>query len=121
MSVYTDAPTERNETNALDTIFDVLSNRRRRYVLYRLANADGSIGFDRLAGRVAADVRNAEIREVTSDERRRVAVSLRQIHLPKLADVGLVTYDEARDAVGLSGDASRLRNCLQRTAQAELD
>jgi len=73
-------------------VFDILSNRRRRYALYALLNDDtATIGS--LAERIAAWENDCSVDEVTSTERKRVYTALQQSHLPKLERTGLITFD----------------------------
>jgi hypothetical protein len=74
-------------------VFDVLSNRRRRYVLYALLQEEtATIGS--LADQVAAWENDCSIDEVTAAERKRVYTALQQSHLPKLVRTGLVRFDD---------------------------
>lgn len=75
------------------TVFDVLSSRRRRWVLRLLDEAGGSLDLTTLTERVAALEVGVPVDELPSQARKRVYVSLYQTHIPKLEDVGLVTYD----------------------------
>ena len=87
----------------LDTVFEVLSERRRRYALYVLHRSeDGAMTIDRLAERVAEMER--EDRPAAdangSDERsERIAEELRRRHLATLIDAGIVEYDERSETV----------------------
>jgi len=80
-----DEPTEQE-------VFDILSNRRRRYALYALAD-DRTATIGSLAERIAAWENDCPIEEVTSAERKRVYTALQQSHLPKLERTGLVSFD----------------------------
>lgn len=73
-------------------VFDILSNRRRRYALYALLDDDtATIGS--LAEQIAAWENDATVDEVTPTERKRVYTALQQSHLPKLERNGLITFD----------------------------
>lgn len=77
--------------------YDLLSNRRRRLALFCLARDDGGpVDADDIARQVAAWEDGVPVEVVTYEDRRSVYTSLRQHHLPKLADAGAVDYD--RDA-----------------------
>lgn len=73
-------------------VFDVLSNRRRRYALYALLR-DETATIGSLAEQIAAWENDCGISEVTSAERKRVYTALQQSHLPKLERTGLVEFD----------------------------
>jgi hypothetical protein len=82
-----DEPTE-NE------LFDILSNRRRRYALHQLTRVDGEVELGPLAEQVAAWENDVAVDEVTSAERKRVYTALQQSHLPKLDEAGVVDFDK---------------------------
>lgn len=82
-----------------DDIFHVLQNGRRRRVLQYLADTDGSIDMREVAEQVAAWEHDTTIQQLTSDQRQRVYIALYQSHLPKLADFGLITYNQSRGIV----------------------
>jgi len=87
--------------NRISVIFDCLSRARRRYCLHRLHNAETPIALADLAEDVAnweSDRPKAEIADETIQE---VALSLYHQHIPKLAEAGLVQYDQERTVVEL--------------------
>lgn len=85
-------PTDRPAAPTEQEVFDILSNRRRRYALYALSNDDtATIGS--LAERIAAWENGCPVEEVTSTERKRVYTALQQSHLPKLERTGLISFD----------------------------
>lgn len=77
-----------------DDLFDVLSNRRRRYVVYFLKHATGPAELGPLATQIAAWENDESRAEVSSIERKRVYTSLQQIHLPKMDDFGVLAFDK---------------------------
>jgi len=85
-----------------DTVFDILSNSRRRYVLYYLRQESEPIQLTKLAEHVAAWENGTDIESVGKQERKRMYVSLYQTHIPKLADTGLVGYDKEAGTVALT-------------------
>ncbi|WP_435175134.1 DUF7344 domain-containing protein [Halorussus sp. AFM4] len=88
---------------SLDTVFELLADRRRRYALYCLAavGEDRVLDLDDVAARVAEWEREWEASgdgedagdSDSGDRRERVRVDLHHNHLPRLADAGLVDYD----------------------------
>jgi len=74
-------------------------NRRRRYALYYLHQRSGPVAVDALARQVAAWERTTTPDEVAPELAERVAGSLRERHVPALADWGLVAYDADADRV----------------------
>jgi DNA-binding transcriptional ArsR family regulator len=81
-----------------DEVFDVLGNARRRAVVRYLLE-HGEVEMGTLAERVAAEETGTTPEEVGREERRRIYISLYQSHLPKLADVGVASYDRDRGVV----------------------
>lgn len=82
-----------------DQIFGVLSNSRRRYTLYYLGMATGTVSVSDLAEQVAAWECGKDVKKVTSGERKRVYVSLYQNHLPKLDEVSAISYNKNRGEI----------------------
>jgi hypothetical protein len=80
----------------LDTAFTALANRRRRVLLDHLIDGDEVTDLDALVDVVAG----AEADETpTRSHRDRVATTLYHIHLPVLAELGLVDFDPRSEAV----------------------
>ncbi|MFC6976849.1 hypothetical protein ACFQL1_22505 [Halomicroarcula sp. GCM10025709] len=91
-----------------DRIFDILSSPRRRYVLHYLRTEQSPIQMTDLAEEVAAWENETTVEELSSQDRKRVYVSLYQTHIPKLAEAGLVTYDSDSGDVSLANKSSEL-------------
>jgi hypothetical protein len=79
-------------------LFEVLSNQRRRFVVYAVSGHQ-EVDLGVLARRVAAWENGEPESRVTSDERKRVYTALQQSHLPKLADAGLIEFDDRASVV----------------------
>ena len=82
------------EQCSTDDLFNVLSNSRRRYVVYFLKHTTDSVELGPLATQIAAWENNESRADVSSIERKRVYTSLQQIHLPKMDDIGVVDFDK---------------------------
>jgi hypothetical protein len=81
------------ETDLLESdIHDVLRNDRRRMVLEVLGDAVDPVSARELSEVIAA--RESGTDPPPRDVRRSVYISLQQTHLPKLADLDVVAYDE---------------------------
>ena len=98
-----------------DQVFEILSSRRRRRVLYYLRKHGDTATMNDLAEQVAAWENDVDIDELTSQQRKRVYVSLYQTHLPKLADTGLVDYEVDDGIVTLTDRAAEIDNFLSAT------
>jgi len=85
-----------------DEVFELLSNQRRRFVLHYLRrNPEASVSLSTLSERVAGWENDTDPAELAYSERKSVRNSLHQFHLPKLADAGIVTYDDRASEVTL--------------------
>ncbi|ELY49205.1 DUF7344 domain-containing protein [Natronolimnohabitans innermongolicus] len=96
-------------SRASDSQFDVLADRRRRAVLRYLADTDGSASLSALADHLVAGPEAgaddggalASAGDALFGTRRRVQISLRHSHVPKLADAGAVEFDHDANTVTL--------------------
>lgn len=94
-----DVAVEEGSAIDLDQIFGLLKNRRRRDVLRYLAGETKQSRHGKLSERIAARECDKEISQLNSKERKRVYVALYQCHLPKMDDVGAITYNQRRGTV----------------------
>lgn len=82
-----------------DEIFEVLSNRRRRQILVLLHQQSGTAELSDLAEEIA----NSESDGTpTTEQYKRVYISLYQTHVPKLEDLSIVTYDSDTKRIELT-------------------
>lgn len=111
-----DTPVNSTETSALapTTIFSLLANDRRRYVLRYLSQKVGAASLDDLAEQVA--LREGE---PTADRYERILTDLHHTHLPKLVDGSVVRYDVERETVELRDAADELMPYLECVATAD--
>lgn len=91
-----------------DEIFEVLSARRRRYALEYVKQHDGPIELGELAEQVAAWENDTPVEEVRSNERKNVYTALRQLHLPKMEEIGVVDFDKRAGTIALTEQADEL-------------
>jgi len=77
-----------------DQAFATLSNTRRRMVLSYLRTHESPATVEDLSEQIAAAEHGVEPESLTRQERKRAYVSLYQTHLPKLAQMGFIDYDE---------------------------
>lgn len=85
-----------------EQIFSLLSNRRRRFVLYRLERKGEAVTIGDLATRIAAWEAGVPVGEASSNRRKVVYNALQQSHLPRLVERGLVVYDSETGRVELT-------------------
>lgn len=95
-----------NPTVTRDEVFDLLSNRRRRFALHVCKQRDAPVELGELAEQIAAWERRKSPNEITYDERRSVYSALQQTHLPAMEDAGVVDPD--RSGVELTDAAEEL-------------
>ena len=91
-----------------DMAFTLLSNPRRRFVISYLSHHGSPVGIHELAEQIAAWEGETTVEELTREDRKKAYISLYQTHIPKLADAGIVTYDEDERLVALTGDAGEV-------------
>mgnify|MGYP000445082495 CR=1 FL=1 len=105
-----------------DTAYELLSNKRRRFVISRLRGAEGTVSIHELAEELAAWENEIPESELSDKQIKRLYVSLYQIHVPKLAEAGLVDYDKESGDVRLTSSVSALDSYLpaQQTADEGL-
>jgi len=73
-------------TAETDALFSVLADANRRFVLSHLAQREASPALDHLTGALA---------EWNDDlDREDARIALHHVHLPKLEEAGLLTYDD---------------------------
>jgi len=89
-------------------IFEMLSSNRRRYVLRHLKRKRGPADLGELAERVASWENDKPLEAVRSTERKNAYTALRQFHLPKMAEMGVVRFDEREGRIRLSEQAADL-------------
>ncbi|WP_436923888.1 DUF7344 domain-containing protein [Halosimplex amylolyticum] len=79
--------------------YDALSSPRRRHVIRLLDEAEGALDLNDLAEAVAEDEQDGD---ADDSQVVRVYASLYHVHVPKLADAGIVRYRGEDDRVRLT-------------------
>ncbi len=88
-----------------DELFQLLSNRRRRFALHACRTVETPISLSDLAEQVAAWEYEKDIADVTPEERRRVYTSLQQTHLPSLVEAGVLDVEDKQVSLSEGADA----------------
>ncbi|WP_440007784.1 DUF7344 domain-containing protein [Halomicrococcus sp. SG-WS-1] len=88
-----------------DEVYDAVKNLRRRYVLYHLNERGRPVQLGELAEQVAAWENNIAIEDVSPEQRKSVYSALYQTHLPKLEEIGIVSYDRHSKEVSFTDSA----------------
>ncbi len=92
----------------------MLSNRRRRWVLHFLKQCDnGRVDLRTLVDTLSSWEYDTPPEELPWKKRKRIYTSLRQSHLPKLDDAGVIEYDRNRGEVALTDDGQKVRMYLE--------
>ena len=86
-----------------NVVFDILSSARRRYAISILNRRDEPMQLTELAEEIAALEADTTVEDLTKQQRKRVYVSLYQTHVPKMEEVGIVSYDGDEGTVTLAG------------------
>lgn len=98
-----------------DAIFSLLKNHRRRIVLHYLAAHQGEVTIGTIAEYIAAIENDTTVRQLNSQQRKRVYVALYQCHLPMLDDYGVIDFNRPRGLLTLSPNARQLEPYLDDT------
>jgi len=80
-----------------DDLYEALSNRRRRQVIRALEHGQTDIGA--LSRTIAAVENDIPVDAVGSQQRKRVYISLYQVHLDKLDDWDIVEWDDVHQTI----------------------
>lgn len=100
-------------------VFSVLAHPRRRYLCYLLREDSGWTLTD-LATELAAWENDIPVNSVTDKQRTRVYTSLYHVHVPKLVEEGVATFDDKTEMVSPTEYTARVLTALQGLA-ASLD
>lgn len=76
-----------------ETIYEVLTDQRRRSILSCLRDTGGALSLSDLSRRIVASEYGIEPEEVTDEQLTAVRSALRHEHLPLLAEAGLLRAD----------------------------
>jgi hypothetical protein len=103
-----------------DRALSLMSRPRRRAVVHALLEADGgSLTRTELVNVVAAGEEERPPERIEAEVLRTVQTSLDHIHLPKLADVGVVDYDRKSGSIALGPAADDVVPLLRFVAESE--
>lgn len=106
-----------SESESLDAVFRALADHRRRCACHYLTRSDGPIQVRELAALVAASMSEKSRAVLTTEEIEKTRTELLQIHLPKLAEAGIVDYDG--DSVKFTA-SSEVQACLSAASPVDL-
>lgn len=92
-----------------ETLHDVLSNDRRRRILYTMTKVSTPLGIDELAALMTGGPAN------DPDEYHETLIRLSHCDVPKLADVGLLEYDTESTVVSPTAVTDRIAKSIDLT------
>lgn len=87
----------------LDTVFDLFSKERRRYVLYYLDQQGGSVSVEEVIEQVADWETENSHKDIPDEKFDRIELSLRHTHLPKTAEVDFIEYLPDEGTINVHG------------------
>jgi hypothetical protein len=105
---------KRRQIQPDETLFDLLSSRRRRLLLSVL-HRQKEVDLTTLTRHVAALETGSTPDELDPAERKRVYISCYQTHVPRLAEAGLVEYDTDSGVVRSTAKLSAVNRYLGET------
>lgn len=105
---------------SLDSIYGILSESRRRYVLYYFLDNDNA-NIESIALQITAREQDVAIDTVSEAAKQRVLTSLVHQHLPKLADYGIVEYDARSGDIAVTSRFADIRATVEEAKATEDD
>ncbi|QCC49330.1 hypothetical protein DV707_16125 (plasmid) [Halobellus limi] len=111
----------RSNGSSLDKgeIFDLLKNSRRRSTIRYLREHGGNAELKDIAEHIAAEENDTTVRQLSSDQRKRVYIGLYQCHLPKMDKLGVVEYDKNRGTIELQDSVAQLLQYIEPVEEDE--
>ena len=83
----------------LDTVLDVCEHKPRRIVLTALTDRQQSVSINDLTNAIVKHNHHTPPTEVADETVTQIQTALHHVHLPKLAEAGLIQYDPERQLV----------------------
>lgn len=108
-------------TDAVTHTFSTLADPIRRCVLYYLAEQENPVSFDQLVSQVAASCTGSRPDAVDDETIAEMRVSLYHRHLPKLADLGVISYDDNLGEITLTEDADSIVSILNSARESDCE
>lgn len=105
------------EPPAADDVFDALADERRRLVLWCLQTYETPMELIEIAEEIVVLETGTEEADGPDVDLETVHTSLYHVHVPKLADAGIVEYDRDRDVVTLLESVERHESVLDPFAE----
>ncbi|WP_238709596.1 DUF7344 domain-containing protein [Natronorubrum halophilum] len=103
---------------SLDSMYGILSEPRRRYVLYYFLDNDHA-NIEELSLQIVAWERHVSVDGVSEEQTQRLTSSLIHTHIPLLADHGLVDYDSRTGDIIIADGFADIRVTANRARSIE--
>lgn len=104
-----------SDAPALDVLFDVLADQRRRYALECLREFQTSMALPDLADEVASREQERPVPDIPAEEVKQVYMSLYHVHVPKMVDANIVEYTQEQDMVVLTPESEHVEPFIEVT------
>ncbi|WP_425607388.1 DUF7344 domain-containing protein [Halomontanus rarus] len=110
---------EQSHSETLDATYTLLSDSRRRHLLYCLGD-DSQMTTEDLSLEIAAQERDVSTEAVHEDDRKRVEITLVHTHLPRLTDHDVLEVDSETGDVTTAERFAEIRPFVERARTIEL-
>jgi predicted transcriptional regulator len=80
-------------------VFEILSNRRRRFALHAIKRREEPIELSELSEQIAAWEMDTEPEQISYEDRRGVYVTLKTTHLPMMDEQGVIEFEQQTKTV----------------------
>ncbi|MFP9060547.1 hypothetical protein ACLI4R_08435 [Natrialbaceae archaeon A-chndr2] len=92
--------------------FALLSDYRRRLAVEYLSRTGEATTVQELAAKIAAQETGVPEERITDQQQNRVSTSLHHHHVPRMAEMGVIEYNEEKDRVAIGPSAVTLEPYL---------
>jgi len=95
-----------------DYVYEALAHSRRRYLCYTLLE-ETEWTVTELAREIAAWENDSPKDEITNRQQRRVYLSLYHSHIPKLVDIGVLSFDDTTETITTAENTNQVLLALE--------
>jgi hypothetical protein len=101
------------------TLLELCQEQHRRIILAVLASEKRSLTVNDLTKVIVKHNHHTPVIELSAEESREIRTSLLHVHIPKLEDLSLVTYDQERQLVEPTSQFDQLQPQLSAIIDAD--
>jgi hypothetical protein len=113
------SPADEEEISDAD-VFEILSNRRRRFALHAIKRREEPVELSELSEQIAAWEMDTEQEQISYEDRRGVYVTLKTTHLPMMDERGVVEFEQQTKTVQSTELLSELDVYIQALREDEI-